>query len=86
MSPPSRGVGVNKVNKTKSGHRVPPGGHFVFLIRFFFYVFIASPLLSRFDLVYLLLDQKNKEWDEMVSLYILSKLLICHHGKSKHNF
>ncbi|XP_063370788.1 DNA helicase MCM9-like [Cydia amplana] len=34
-------------------------------------VALGTPLLSRFDLIFILLDTKNKAWDKLVSSYIL---------------
>ncbi|XP_048477653.1 DNA helicase MCM9 [Plutella xylostella] len=34
-------------------------------------VSLGTPLLSRFDLIFILLDTKNKNWDKLVTSYIL---------------
>lgn len=36
-------------------------------------VALASPLLSRFDMVLILLDAHNDEWDEVISSHIIKQ-------------
>ena len=46
------------------------------------HVALDSPLLSRFDMVLLLLDTQNPEWDQLVASFILSGVCISSFSSS----
>ncbi|XP_045535484.1 DNA helicase MCM9 [Papilio machaon] len=46
-------------------------------------VSLGTPLLSRFDLIFILLDSKNKSWDKLVSSYILHGAASAKQSKTK---
>ena len=45
---------------------------------------IGSPLMSRFDLIFLLLDAKNEEWDKHVTSHLLGMYSISRYQNLKY--
>ncbi|CAF1050076.1 unnamed protein product [Didymodactylos carnosus] len=45
-------------------------------------VALSSPLLSRFDLILMMLDVENKDWDNVAATYILEGIDLLGHGST----